>query len=195
MTTRIIKSRSFFVSIEQRTFKYTEVIEEIMHQTPYVVNLTTEDGPTNVEEQIIDLTNESGPMVMKQTAIACVHKCNRRSIVHQLKCNCRLIIHHLRCDRHTVVHFIKCIRQSIDRQLHSTPKAIKRRRSDSNEPRIASGRMRNSAYNSTKTTPTNFALSHQLGRFLYAQNYYSRLQPHPAGIAAMSAIKKKDFYQ
>lgn len=63
MTARTVKSRSLFVSIGQRTFKYTELIEELMHETPCIIDLTSEEASSlSQEEQIIDLTNEDIPM-------------------------------------------------------------------------------------------------------------------------------------
>lgn len=47
MSTRVfkpIKFKTMIVSIGQRTFKYTEVIEELLTIDPIVIDLTTEDS-------------------------------------------------------------------------------------------------------------------------------------------------------
>lgn len=48
MNTRVIKQKVFFVTMNSRTFKYTEVIEEIIHNKSEIIDLTEDDDPVNL---------------------------------------------------------------------------------------------------------------------------------------------------
>lgn len=59
MATKLVKTQTVFVTLNNRLFRCTEFIEEIVSVDPTIIDLTSED---DIKPEVIDLTqNEPKP--------------------------------------------------------------------------------------------------------------------------------------